>query len=173
MRLVSRLAALATCLACAAARRPPDPGGSPVIAVIERTGCFGDCPSYRLTLHENGVLLFQRLDDEAGGSEKEPLRGRRLSVDELGAMARAFERAGFARLASYERDDCTDFQTVTLEWRGHTVVHYWGDQSAPRALYDLEGELDRIAGSRRWLGSDPHQAAPMGTTCMRLSGGED
>jgi len=171
MRPVVAFAAAATAafgtvlVSCAGMGRPPDPGGSPVLGVFERTGCLGACPAYRITVHENGVLLFQRLRDEAGGNDREPLRGRRLSRRELASLTRAFESAGFASMSDYDRDDCTDYQMVTIEWRGHTVVHYWGDQHAPKGLYDLEGTFDRIADSRRWLGTDPHTAGPYFTYC--------
>ena len=161
--------ALAALLAACAARQgpPPDPGSAIVVGTMDRSGCFGECPDYTLTVYSNGVVLFERHRDEAGGRDGEPKRGRRLSKGELAELTRAFEKAGFAALGDYERDDCTDFQTVTLEWQGHEVVHYWGDQSAPRRLYDLEAAFDRIVGTRQWLGRDPHEVGPNGTYCGR------
>ena len=151
---------------------PPDPSASPVLATLQRTGCYGPCPAYRLTVHENGVVVFERRTDEAGGRKGEPQRGRRLSGSELAELARAFERARFGSLSDYDTPECTDFQTVTVGWRGHTVTHYWGDRSAPEGLFELEAAFDRIVDTRRWLGRDPHNAEPNGTFCrhqLRIS----
>jgi len=144
---------------------PPSPGGSPVLATLERSGCYGPCPAYRLTVYENGVVVFQRLRDEAGGRESERKRGRRLSGGELAELARAFERAGFDSLADHTARECTDFQTVFVTWRGRTVTHYWGDRSAPERLFELEAAFDRIVDTRRWLDRDPHRAEPNATFC--------
>ena len=43
--------------------------------------------------------------------------------------------------------------SITLNSKTKTVYHYYGDNDAPQALFDLESKVDEITNSRQWTSS--------------------
>jgi hypothetical protein len=150
---------------------PPDlvPGASPV-ATLERTGCYGECPVYRLTVSNDGSVVYV-------GTRWVKVLGRqqyKLTDAQFSELQAAFEHAGFMQLRDYDRVENTDDDWSHLSYRRGSIVkrvrHYHGDNSAPAALSALEDEFDRIVGSGRFIGVPsangaivpaPPNAAPM------------
>jgi hypothetical protein len=132
---------------------PPDlvPGTTP-LATLERTGCYGECPVYRLTVASDGTVVYV-------GTRWVKVLGRReykLSPAQLEELESAFERANFLMLRDYDRVESTDDDWAHISF-GHgsrlkRVRHYHGDNSAPPALSALEDEFDRITDSGRFVG---------------------
>jgi len=140
---------------------PPDavPGATP-IATLERTGCYGECPVYRLTVSGDGSVVYV-------GTRWVKVLGRqeyRLSEAQLAELERAFERANFMRLRDYDRVENTDDDWAHLSFRRGAAIkrvrHYHGDNSAPAALGVLEDEFDRIVASGRFVGATSVSASP-------------
>ncbi|MEP7049721.1 MAG: DUF6438 domain-containing protein [Pseudomonadota bacterium] len=127
------------------------PGATPV-AMLERTGCYGECPVYRLTVSSDGSVVYvgTRWVKAIG------MKQYKISDAQLAELRAAFDRANFAQLHDYDRVENTDDDWVLLSfYRGATpkrVRHYHGDNSAPLALSVLEDEFDRIVGSGRYVG---------------------
>ena len=137
--------------------------------VLERSGCYGSCPIYKLAVSGNGEVTFE-------GKDFVNMKGEvtdRISDRQLGDLVEALNRAAFFGLRdSYvsELDGCwavasdqaTVITTVVTPSRSKTVRHYLGCVEAdddltypegvhPRALSDLEIEIDRIVGSGKWI----------------------
>jgi hypothetical protein len=42
--------------------------------------------------------------------------------------------------------------SITIGGQTKTVNHYYGDDSAPQQLTDLESKIDEIVNSKQWTG---------------------
>lgn len=133
---------------------PPDTvPGAQAIATLERTGCYGECPVYRLTVSSDGSVIYV-------GTRWVKVTGRqvyKLSDAQLAQLQAAFDRAGFMSFRDYDHVESTDddWAHVSLR-RGATfkrVRHYHGDNAAPPALSALEDDFDRIVGSAQFVGA--------------------
>jgi hypothetical protein len=140
---------------------PPDllPGKT-LLATLERTGCYGECPVYRLTVSSDGSVVYV-------GTRWVKVLGRReyaLSEAQLSLLESAFERANFMLMRDYDHVENTDddWAHVSFQHDGRTkrVRHYHGDNAAPPALNGLEDELDRITDSGRFVGLPAPSGAP-------------
>jgi len=140
---------------------PPDivPGAVP-IATLERTGCYGECPVYRLTVSSDGSVVYV-------GTRWVKVLGRqvyKISEAQLAELQAAFEHANFMALRDYDRVENTDDDWAHIALRrGATfkrVRHYHGDNAAPAPLGVLEDEFDRIVDSGRFVGAQATSGAP-------------
>jgi hypothetical protein len=132
---------------------PPDRiPGLEVVATLERTGCFGECPVYRLTVESDGTVVYV-------GTRWVKVTGRQqyqLRQAQLAALQSAFIHADFMHFHDYDHVEGTDDDWAHLSFQQGTTVkrvrHYHGDSSAPAALTALEDDFDRIVGSGRLIG---------------------
>jgi hypothetical protein len=157
---------------------------------LERTSCFGPCPTYKVTIHGDGTVEYEGFTNvRVVGKATSRIRSR--VVDELRAE---FERIGFWGLrkeyTSIDFGDGTglmvsDRPTAITSFssggRTKTVSDYLG---APQALRDLEKRIDAEAGTKRWVavdaptvrelvraGWDPH--SPMAIDLLKGALGSD
>ncbi len=147
-----RFVFFALCLVLAGCRSAPPPKGEqPPVSVIEapllsfqRLPCFGRCPVYTVELFADGRVHFRGEANVREPGEHE----WRLEAAELQAVVARLETSGFgAWKNAYERQDMTDAGTAVLTYRGKTITHYHGDNSAPPELTALEDELDQLLGT--------------------------
>ncbi len=132
---------------------PPDQvAGATPTATLERTGCYGECPVYRLTVNSDGSVVYV-------GTRWVKVLGRQqyhLSETQLAELLAVFERSGFMQLRDYDRVENTDDDWAHVSYRRGGLVkrvrHYHGDNSAPASLSALEDDFDRIVGSGRFVG---------------------
>jgi hypothetical protein len=132
---------------------PPDlMAGTTLLATLERTGCYGECPVYRVTVSTDGSVVYV-------GTRWVKVLGRqeyKLSAAQVSDIVSAFERANFATLRDYDHVESTDddWAHVSFLWGGRLkrVRHYHGDNAAPPALSALEDELDRVTDTGRFVG---------------------
>src|SRR6187431_779900 len=132
---------------------PPDTiPGAQAIATLERTGCYGECPVYRLTVNSDGSVVYV-------GTRWVKVLGRqvyKISEAQLAELQTAFERANFGQLRDYDKVESTDDDWAHLSYRRGAgfkrVRHYHGDNAAPPALGALEDEFDRLVDSGRLVG---------------------
>lgn len=131
----------------------------PVIT-LRRTGCFGTCPVYSVEIFENGRVIYT-------GSQFVQVSGERTSAipkADVEKLVHDFLRIGYFSLkASYEThknpdgtvemisDLPTTYTSLRIGERTKSVKDY---ASAPRALKDLEWEIDRAANTHRWIDDD-------------------
>ena len=133
-------------------RAPTDPA---VLMTLERIGCYGTCPGYRIVVFKDGRLEY------AGEYYVRELGHARATLGprELTEIRDAFSEGGFCLLdPKYVRHDATDNPSVITSFSGCdpplAVEHYHGDTHAPEKLAVLENRLDRILGTDRWVGTD-------------------
>ena len=126
--------------------------GATAVATMERTGCYGECPVYRLTVSNDGSVVYvgTRWVKTLGKKEY------KLSSVQLTELQTAFDHANFMQLHDYDRVENTDDDWALVSYHHGTTVkhvrHYHGDNSAPLTLSVLEDEFDRIVGSGRLVG---------------------
>jgi hypothetical protein len=161
-------AALAACaLGCASGPRPAAYGGSPPAptsgdadgVTLERGPCFGTCPVYAVTIDRTGAVRFEgrRFVADSGVSTAT------IPHEQVDSLLAELEAGGYFGFAdSYRSGDvvctryATDLPTVTTEVRSRgrvkRIEHDRGCADAPKALSDLEGRIDQVAGVARWIG---------------------
>jgi len=139
-------------LACCAPVATPAAQEGPVMITLTRSACFGFCPAYRVTISGDGEVVYvgERHVNVVGE------RRARIPQADVQALLRRFEEIGFNDLRDEYRAHVTDLPTytITLERDGQrkTVVDYAGPSAGmPRAVRDLEDEIDRVAGTAQWV----------------------
>jgi hypothetical protein len=148
-----RALALLAVASCSYFKKPPPvvepPSGTPVVAQLDRGACFGACPVYSVVVYGDGTVIY------AGETHVKVTgrRSRKLGKPALDQIASAFEKGGFASMAaSYEKTPEEDPATVSVTFRGKTVVRASGDPSTPDGLYQAEDALETITGIDEWTG---------------------
>jgi hypothetical protein len=137
---------------------------------FERMPCYGSCPSYVVTIHGDGHVEYL-------GKKQVSLIGQAkgsIKVAAVRALLSEFSKTNFLSIsediseANCKGRHCTDMATVVTELivngTSHKVTHYYGCGSAPRALFDLESNIDKSVNSEQWTG-DVSKKGPFGTTC--------
>ncbi len=141
-----------------------------VVIQFERTGCYGNCPAYKLTVYGDGRAEYEGKKDVKETGRKEG----RIDVADIKRMVSEFDKAGFFAIDQFTEKNCsctlcTDMPTAITEIRikgaSHQVVHYYGCRCAPKALWELEQTIDKIASTEQWTG-DVSKQGPRGTTCF-------
>lgn len=124
-----------------------------ILLTFARGPCFGDCPSYKVTLFQNGRLRF----GEELGSEFEPAPEALVAptvIDRIRFLADKLDRLDARCCDCY---DMTDMSSATISFRGRDgsmrmIEHYHGCEKAPAWLYSVENEIDAIFETERWIG---------------------
>jgi len=138
---------------------------------LERTRCYGWCPAYRIVVFADGRVEYE-------GREFVKATGRavrQLSRLDLEKLVDEINRANYFNLRdryAREEDGCPTVWTdspgaitsVRADGRLKTIRHYHGcqddDRSAsavssyPRALTELEDQIDRIVKTEEWIGTE-------------------
>jgi len=142
-----------TPLASPSSAAPTQNTFSDLMITMERTACHGTCPVYKLSIQGNGDVTYN-------GQDFVQVKGKQtagLSLVQIQDLVSAFEQAKFFTLRDYTHEDTTDspsaITSITLNGKTKTVNHYYGDNSAPQGLFDLESKIDEITNSRQWTGS--------------------
>lgn len=137
-----------------------------VVITLERRGCYGECPIYRLQVSGDGKVSFygqqfvQRTGNHTG----------KISPERLRKLVRAFEEAGYFSIReNYGYGGCSTRKlcatgflndapgadtAITLRGRTHRVTHDYGCTCAPESLFKLEHAIDEIVGTDRWVGKE-------------------
>ena len=123
---------------------------SDLVITLERTACHGTCPIYKLTISGDGTMIYE-------GQDFVQVKGEQtasLNPTQIQELVSAFEQAQFFTLMDYIHKDKTDspsvITSITLNGKTKTVNHYYGDNSAPQELFDLESKIDEITNSKQW-----------------------
>jgi hypothetical protein len=175
---LSRLARLLPLACLLAASLGPAPAaaaeaasaGDEIVLTLERTSCFGECPSYSLTLSGDGKVVYE-------GTRNVKVEGKReftVDPERVRALARALEEIGFFSLPDefatreVEVKDGSGrkvkvlasvsglpaaITTLRIGGRSKTVRNYF---MGPKELSDLELRIDELAGSKElWFKPAP------------------
>lgn len=125
-----------------------------VTITLERTPCFGPCPVYRVELDGTGKVVY-----DGRGFVKERGRWERtVPADDVQALVREIEAAGFFSLRDTYAAEATDHATVitsvSIDGKTKRIEHDLSSRTAPAALEKLYERIDRVAGTKEWVG-DP------------------
>jgi len=139
---------------------------------LERVRCFGNCPVYSVTIHGDGRLDYEGKRHVA----EQGVRHGRVEAQEIKAVFTNLANARFfAMPEEYSEADCQRYCTdmasaiteVTVKGVAHRVKHYYGCESAPKTLFDVESGIDKAAKVERWTG-DVSKSGPDATTCWNF-----
>jgi len=134
----------------------PDVPLSDVRIGLERTGCFGTCPRYRVELRGDGVVTYD-------GDEFVSVQGRHayhVPVQDVARLLDTARRADLWSLRPAYRSLITDNPTyvVTLDMGGqvHQIADYVGQGvGMPQAVADFEKDIDEASRAKQWIHLGP------------------
>lgn len=118
-----------------------------ILIKYKKTGCFGACATFNLTITSDGKMLYNGLANVKNiGSFEASISGR-----EFNDILYYFEKIDFWSLEDKYTDTITDlpttFITISKDGRIKEVEDYYG---APKKLKDLENYLDKFIESQNW-----------------------
>jgi hypothetical protein len=152
-------------LACAPRSGVPlterDTSATPVgpVVSLERTPCFGSCPSYTVSVSSSGLVAYNgRANVHRVGTDT-----ARIAPQRVEALLLELERAGYFTFADryalseptcrrYITDSPSAISSATFRGRTKRIEHDYGCAGVPGALTVLEQRIDEVLGSGRWTG---------------------
>lgn len=139
-----------TLSACTTDAAPATSG--PVAITLTRTVCFGFCPAYTVNITGDGQVTYNGQSFVNVTGEQHAT----IAPEAVQDLLRRFDAVHFELLNDAYRAHVTDLPTTTivLERDGHrkVVVDYGGlSAGMPPAIRDLQAEIDRVAGTSRWV----------------------
>ncbi len=145
------LALAGLALACAPTGTAQAPNGA-VEITLSRSACYGFCPDYTVAITGEGEVRY------VGRAFVNVVGEARASIPpaEVAALLARFDAIGFARLRDQYRAQITDNPTtvITLTRNGASkrVEDYVGTAvGMPESVRELQNEIDRVAGTARWV----------------------
>lgn len=129
------------------------------LITLERTVCFGTCPSYKITIEANGVVTFEgRQFVKTIGTAKSTISAQRLRD-----LLSTFEEIGYFDLRDRymePEDGCKQWATdhpsaissIRINGKTKSVSHYYGCRGVGilADLKKLEVLIDETASSAKW-----------------------
>lgn len=140
---------------------------------MERSGCYGRCPIYDLTIQPDGKVTF----DGKGYTQTKGKAEDKLTEEQLNQLIAEIEKANFFSLDNaynYDSKNCPELYTdspvvnLTIKLKGieKRINHYqgcnekdsvnqnknWTEKIFPQQLYKLENKIDEIVETKRWIG---------------------
>ena len=130
---------------------PPLRRDSRIVVTLLRSGCFGSCPSYKVTIRNDRIIFEGHGNVVAHGVHRDSAR-----PESVRAFARKFIAADFYSMDSAYRAGVTDSPTyvLSIEIDGHKkeVVDYVGSWvGMPAIITNLEDAVDSFARTERWI----------------------
>ena len=130
------------------------------VITLERTLCYGMCPSYKLTISADGAVLFEgREFVKKVGSAKSS-----ISQETLRELIERFEKINYFHLRNrYEdtRDGCegavsdapSAITSIRINGKSKGVRHYHGCMGVEvlAELTKLEEAIDAAANTAQWI----------------------
>ncbi len=123
---------------------------------LNRSVCFGTCPAYSVDIDEDGAVVYD-------GAAFVAVTGRhrsQISRADVTMLVDLFRQADFFSLNDKYIASVTDNPfyelTLVIDGRTKTVVDYQGRAvGMPEAVTTLEKEVDRVAGTRKFVKGTP------------------
>ena len=133
--------------------------------------CFGFCPIYTLTVYSNGVVTYY-------GERNTNRQGtylRILDKNKLSALKTQLEAANLWQFQDLYKGLLPDLQTVTITyWEEGDFKTIAGKDGRPKAVVDIETELESIANSGNWKkmeGEEATDEAPLNELIIQFVDG--
>ena len=136
-------------------RSPAGETASPVpdesFVSLNRTGCFGKCPIYQVTVYASGRVEYAGKGHVCELGPRTALIDSRLAAKLISDL----KTAGYFEIDWKPGPLRTDFPTILtrLSTAGNTrtISDDHGDEGVPRVLRRFEDTIDEVAGTDRWL----------------------
>jgi len=124
---------------------------SKVTITLERTGCFGSCPSYTVAVSTDGIVFDGRGFVVASGKHTD-----RVDAGEVRKLAKRLVAADFYSMDTSYSASVTDCPTyvlsIAIDGHAKTVQDYVGSWvGMPAVVTDLEDEVDTFGRTQRWI----------------------
>lgn len=134
---------------------------------LERSLCYGYCPSYVVEIRGDGSVEYQ-------GRQCVAIKGRRtrqISENSIRVLVRLFRESNYFSLRdSYESEvtDSPTFRTtIRFDGQSKSVVNYAGEGvGMPQLVTILERAIDATAETQSWVFGGP-RPCPMGLAPSR------
>ena len=130
---------------------------------LERTGCYGECPVYRLCVQCDGMVLFEGLEHTKElGVHRGQITSRQFFalLDKLTSLEVFSFRDRYGRLDPDCKSSGLDAPSATvlvkLGDQSKRISHYFGCRgfSHESDLFKIEHAIDEAANSTTWVGSN-------------------
>lgn len=129
---------------------------------LGRSGCYGSCPGYTITIHGDGTVNYK-------GDWYVSIEGERTAhvrPEATQQLLERFRKANFFALKSEYRAGVTDNPTYCLEVvigsKHKTITDYVGGWvGMPAVVSELEDAVDQTADSARWVTASSETLAAM------------
>jgi ankyrin repeat protein len=134
---------------------------SKITITLQRWGCLGSCPSYKVTVNTDGIVF------EGGGNVVSSGKHTgSTNADGVRILAKKFIAADFYSMSQAYRANVTDCPTyaVSIDIDGHKkeVEDYMGSWvGMPAVITELEEEVDAFARTERWIKGSEGLAAQL------------
>jgi hypothetical protein len=134
------------------------PGDLPVSISLERTGCYGSCPSYLVTLRADGTVTFEGREhvESKGQFQKKidpaklaPLFAKVEAIHFWDLKDRYVEKVNADGTVMRITDLPTRYTEVKYSTRAKRIKNYF---DGPAGLEELEHLIDEVAGVSAWIG---------------------
>lgn len=124
------------------------------VITLERTACYGTCPIYTVTIYGDGRVDYD-------GDQFVDVPGVQTAQIEPKIVVELVEfmlNNGYLELEdAYTDYKITDMPSVItslmVNGQSKRIEHYFGDDSAPLILRQIENRIDEVADSPQWTGS--------------------
>lgn len=125
---------------------------STLVITLERTGCYGTCPSYKVEICGDGTFVYTGKSFVSVSGER---RGR-ISQSSILQLVEAFRSADYFSLEdkyiARVTDNPTYITSIAFDTLHKSVVDYVGEyEGMPDAVRGLEETIDQIVGSEKWI----------------------
>lgn len=130
------------------------------LITLERTVCYGMCPSYKLTISGDGAVVFEgrRFVKKLGTAQST------ISQEQLRELIDRFDKMNYFALRNrYQdpEDGCGEFVTdhpsantsIRINGKSESVRHYYGCRGIDvlDELTKLEQAIDDAANTAQWI----------------------
>ncbi len=122
-----------------------------LVISLDRLGCYGPCPIYKLTIYGNGKVVYK-------GEKNVKVVGERVTTlekEKVAALLAEFEKINYFELSDNYQGGPTDgtsaVTSIALGNKKKTIKNYHPAPDSPRALKELENQIDSITNSTQWI----------------------
>lgn len=128
----------------------------PVIKMV-KNACFGRCPVYSLTIHNDGNVVYV-------GNSNTPKMGtfaKQIPTEDMAALLKEFDAINFWEMDEVYPSQMQDLpKTIITLMRKDTSKSVTGDHFRPQSLMALDKKLVDIADSKEgWTLTEKHKDA--------------
>ena len=127
---------------------PPTPDYGSAVITLDRSTCFGKCPSYSLKVDGSGKVSYE-------GRKFVAVMGpqsSQITIEAIKGLVDDFLKIDYFALQDSFTSDITDVPdyTTSLTIDGKTKTVFDRD-GAPSALRELEDKIDQVTNSAQWV----------------------